>query len=143
MKKVNNYFKNFLIGIAIGNLVELFISIMIGKLTIGAPSFVNNQSSPLVAKIIQTVLYGGFGIIGLMGKNMKSENILKSTLAHITVFTIYFLIVGYYLKWYQSLTTLLIALFIWLAIYLIIWLAFYLQAKKEVDKINRELNKKK
>lgn len=143
MKKVNNYIKSFLIGIAIGNLVELFISIMIGKLTIGSPSFVNNQSSPLVAKIIQTVLYGGFGIVGLMAKNIESENILKGTLTHITAFTIYFLIVGYYLKWYQSLTTLIIVFFIWLAIYLIIWLAFYLPAKKEIDKINRELNKKK
>ena len=138
MKK---YRDSFLIGVGIGSLVEAIISIFLHINIVGVSSFVESVPSGY-AKIIQCILYGGFGIVGLLTSKiykLKIHLALKTILQFMCLI-IYFLIVGTYLRW-TSTRNLLISLIIFVVIYLVIWTLIYIERKKEVDMINMNLKK--
>lgn len=138
MKK---YRDSFLIGVGIGNLVEAIISIFLHINIVGVSSFVESVPSGY-AKIIQCILYGGFGIVGLLTSKiykLKIHLALKTILQFMCLI-IYFLIVGTYLRW-TSTRNLLFSLIIFVVIYLVIWTLIYIERKKEVDMINMNLKK--
>lgn len=138
MKK---YRDSFLIGVGIGSLVEAIISIFLHINIVGVSSFVESVPSGY-AKIIQCILYGGFGIIGLLTSKiykLKIHLALKTILQFMCLI-IYFLIVGTYLRW-TSTRNLLFSLIIFVVIYLVIWTLIYIERKKEVDMINMNLKK--
>ncbi|MSS77747.1 DUF3021 domain-containing protein [Anaerococcus sp. AGMB00486] len=141
MKKFFKYIISFVIGVGIGNLIELFISMLLGKLMVGVPEFVNSQSSLLNAKIIETILYGGFGIVAnFLGGKITYENLSKNTIIHFLGMVIYFSITGLYLKWFASISSLIIPLVSFTLIYALIWYIIYRTEKMEVQKINKKLN---
>ncbi|AKC95137.1 hypothetical protein VC03_00855 [Sneathia vaginalis] len=138
MKK---YRDSFLIGVGIGSLVEAIISIFLHINIVGVSSFVESVPSGY-AKIIQCILYGGFGIVGLLTSKiykLKIHLALKTILQFMCLI-IYFLIVGTYLRW-TSTRNLLFSLIIFVVIYLVIWTLIYIERKKEVDMINMNLKK--
>ncbi|MDY6066053.1 MAG: DUF3021 domain-containing protein [Finegoldia sp.] len=146
MNKFFEYIKAFVIGVGIGNLIEIFISIVLGELMIGIPEFVNAQSSPLVAKIIESLFYGGFGIVSvLFSDRINGENIFKNSLIHFTILLVYFSVAGLYLKWFTDILNLVISLIFFALTYALIWYIVYRKEKNEVEKINnklREMNRK-
>lgn len=138
MKK---YRDSFLIGVGIGSLVEAIISIFLHINIVGVSSFVESVPSGY-AKIIQCILYGGFGIVGLLTSKiykLKIHLALKTILQFMCLI-IYFVIVGTYLRW-TSTRNLLFSLIIFVVIYLVIWTLIYIERKKEVDMINISLKK--
>lgn len=138
MKK---YIDSFLIGVGIGSLIEAIISIFLHINIVGVSSFVESVPSGY-AKIIQCILYGGFGIVGLLTSKiykLKMHLALKTILQFMCLI-IYFLIVGTYLRW-TSTRNLLFSLIIFVVIYLVIWTLIYIERKKEVDMINMNLKK--
>lgn len=138
MKK---YIDSFLIGVGIGSLVEAIISIFLHINIVGVSSFVESVPSGY-AKIIQCILYGGFGIVGLLTSKiykLKIHLALKTILQFMCLI-IYFLIVGTYLRWTNT-RNLLFSLIIFVVIYLVIWTLIYIERKKEVDMINMNLKK--
>ncbi|WP_277287379.1 DUF3021 domain-containing protein [Sneathia sanguinegens] len=138
MKK---YIDSFLIGVGIGSLVEAIISIFLHINIVGVSSFVESVPAGY-AKIIQCILYGGFGIVGLLTSKiykLKIHLALKTILQFMCLI-IYFLIVGTYLRW-TSTRNLLFSLIIFVVIYLVIWTLIYIERKKEVDMINMNLKK--
>lgn len=138
MKK---YRDSFLIGVGIGSLVEAIISIFLHINIVGVSSFVESVPSGY-AKIIQCILYGGFGIVGLLTSKiykLKIHLALKTILQFMCLI-IYFLIVGTYLRWTNT-RNLLFSLIIFVVIYLVIWTLIYIERKKEVDMINMNLKK--
>lgn len=138
MKK---YIDSFLIGVGIGSLIEAIISIFLHINIVGVSSFVESVPSGY-AKIIQCILYGGFGIVGLLTSKiykLKIHLALKTILQFMCLI-IYFVIVGTYLRW-TSTRNLLFSLIIFVVIYLVIWTLIYIERKKEVDMINMNLKK--
>ena len=83
MKYLKNLLASFLIGVGIGSIIEIFISLAIGEITLGVPEFLNGQDSLLKARIIELILYGSFGIMSFIGnKIIKEDNLLKGSLLH-------------------------------------------------------------
>lgn len=139
MEDLKNLLKSFLIGIGIGNIIEIINSLLLGKLIIGVPEFLNGQSSILQARIIEIILYGGFGIISFIGdKIIKEDNLLKASLIHFSILAIYFIIIGFYLKWLPDIKTALVCFVIFVLIYLIIWSIIYFSTKSEIEKLNKK-----
>ncbi len=139
MKNLKNLLKSFLIGVGIGSIIEIFISLAIGEITLGVPEFLNGQSSILQARIIELILYGGFGIISFIGdKIIKEDNLLKASLIHFSILAIYFIIVGFYLKWLPNIQYAISSLIFFVIIYLIIWALIYFSTKSEIEKLNKK-----
>ena len=139
MKNLKNLLKSFLIGVGIGSIIEIFISLAIGEITLGVPEFLNGQSSILQARIIELILYGGFGIISFIGdKIIKEDNFLKASLIHFSILAIYFIIVGFYLKWLPNIQYAISSLIFFVIIYLIIWALIYFSTKSEIEKLNKK-----
>ncbi len=139
MKDLKNLLKSFLIGVGIGSIIEIFISLAIGEITLGVPEFLNGQDSLLKARIIEIILYGGFGIVAFIGsKIIKEDHLLKASLTHFTILAIYFIIVGFYLKWLPNIQSAISSLIFFVIIYLIIWALIYFSTKSEIEKLNKK-----
>lgn len=139
MKNLKNLLKSFLIGVGIGSIIEISISLAIGEITLGVPAFLNGQDSLLKARIIELILYGGFGIISFIGdKIIKEDNLLKASLIHFSILAIYFIIVGFYLKWLPNIQYAISSLIFFVIIYLIIWALIYFSTKSEIEKLNKK-----
>ena len=139
MEDLKNLLKSFLIGVGIGSIIEIFISLAIGKITLGVPEFLNGQDSLLKARIIEIILYGGFGIVSFIGsKIIKEDHLLKASLLHFTILAIYFIIVGFYLKWLPNIQSAISSLIFFVITYLIIWALIYFSTKSEIEKLNKK-----
>ncbi|MFQ9997705.1 MAG: DUF3021 domain-containing protein [Anaerococcus obesiensis] len=139
MEDLKNLLKSFLIGVGIGSIIEIFISLAIGEITLGVPEFLNGQDSLLKARIIEIILYGGFGIVSFIGsKIIKEDHLLKASLTHFTILAIYFIIVGFYLKWLPNIQTAISSLIFFVITYLIIWALIYFSTKSEIEKLNKK-----
>ncbi|WP_040398642.1 DUF3021 family protein [Anaerococcus senegalensis] len=140
MKELKKLLKSFLVGIGIGSIIEIFISLAIGEITLGVSEFLNGQDSLLKARIIELILYGGFGITSFIGsKIIKEDNLLKASLTHFAILAIYFIIAGLYLKWFPNIQSALFSLIFFVIIYLIIWALIYFSTKSEIEKLNEKL----
>lgn len=140
MKDLTKLLRSFLIGIGIGSIIEIILSLIAGELILGVPEFLKGQDSMLKARIIELFLYGGFGIISFIGnKIINGDNLLRASILHFLILTIYFILVGFYLKWLPDIITALISLIFFILIYLIIWSVIYFSTKSEIEKLNEKL----
>ena len=113
---------------------------MAGELILGVPEFLKGQDSMLKARIIELFLYGGFGIISFIGnKIIKGDNLLRASILHFLILTIYFILVGFYLKWLPDIITALISLRFFILISLIICSVIYFSTKSEIEQLNEKL----
>ena len=141
MKTLRNAIVSFLIGVGIGALIEAFVSIGLGMNIVGVSEFVDT-AAPGYAKIIQCFCYGGFGLVsylcGEFCKSKKGAFYLMHGL-HFFILLVYFVFVGFYLKWFTDPTSVLYSVLTFVAIYFIIWIAIYFKEKRMVEKMNRQL----
>lgn len=141
MKKFKNLLVGFLAGVGIGALIEAILSMIFKKNIVGVSGFVDSHAVGY-AKIIQCLVYGGFGLVSvLMGEIFKNKNrafYLNQSLHFFAMF-IYFIFAGLYLRWFSYNFTLVISSIFFLGVYLLIAYAFYLSEKNTIKKINNKL----
>lgn len=141
MEKFKNLLGGFLAGVGIGALIEAILSMIIKENIVGVPDFVANHAVGY-AKIIQCLVYGGFGLVSvLMGAIFKNKNraaYLSHTI-HFFAMLIYFVCAGLYLKWFDYDFSIVVSAIFFVGIYLLISYIFYLYEKNMIKKINNKL----
>ena len=141
MKIFKDLLVGFLAGVGIGALIEAILSILIKENIVGVSDFVANQS-PGYAKIIQCLVYGGFGLISvLMGAIFKNKNrasYLNQTI-HFCAMLVYFIFAGLYLRWFEYNLSLVISVIFFVGVYLLISFACYIYEKNMIGQINKML----
>ncbi|MFR5262814.1 MAG: DUF3021 domain-containing protein [Christensenellales bacterium] len=141
MEKIKNLLGGFLAGVGIGSLIEAIISMIIKENIVGVPEFVVSHGLGY-AKIIQCLVYGGFGLVSvLMGGIFKNKNratYLNQSI-HFCAMLVYFIFAGLYLKWFNYDFTIVISAIFFVGIYLLISFAFYISEKNMIEKINKKL----
>lgn len=141
MKKFKDLLVGFLEGVGIGALIEAVISMIIKKNIVGIPEFVASHGVGY-AKIIQCLVYGGFGLVSVLMatifKNKNRATYLNQTI-HFCAMLGYFIFAGLYLKWFNYDFTIVISAIFFVGIYLLISFAFYISEKNMIEKINKKL----
>lgn len=141
MKNIERIIRSFMIGIGIGALIEAFISLCIGENIVGVPEFVESLK-PGSAKIVQCMIYGGFGLVPELFSiilKLKENHTISKQIIHFAVLTSYFLCAAHYLKWYDGRKALIYSLIIFVIVYLVVSFIYYLLANKTIDDVNRKL----
>lgn len=141
MKKIKDLLVGFLVGVGIGALIEAVLSMIIKENIVGVSEFVASHGLGY-AKIIQCLVYGGFGLVSvLMGEIFKNKNratYLNQSL-HFCAMFVYFIFAGLYLKWFNYDFSIVISVTIFVGMYLLIAYIFYLYEKNMIKKINKRL----
>lgn len=143
MKNIKNLIKAFILSVGIGALIEALISLIIGEDIIGMPKFIESVN-PGQARIIQTALYGGFGLISNITSHllkMEKEDTRPKQAIHFGILGIYFIFVGLYLGWFDLSINLLYSTASFIIVYLLIGLVEYYKDKKTIDEVNKKLSK--
>ena len=143
MKNIKNLLKAFILSVGIGALIEAFISLFLGRDIIGMPKFIESVS-PGQARIIQTALYGGFGLISNITSHllkMEKEDTRPKQAIHFGILGIYFIFVGLYLGWFDLSINLFYSAASFIIVYLLIGLVEYYKDKKTLDAMNEKLKK--
>ena len=107
------------------------------------PKFIESVS-PGHARIIQTALYGGFGLISNITSHllkMEKEDTRPKQAIHFGILGIYFIFVGLYLGWFDLSINLLYSTASFIIVYLLIGLVEYYKDKKTIDEVNKKLSK--
>ena len=141
MEKFKNLLGGFLAGVGIGSLIEAILSMIIKENLVGVPDFVASQA-PGYAKIIQCLVYGGFGLVSVLMANIFKNKNRAAYLRHAIHFCamlIYFICAGLYLKWFNYDFSIVISAIFFVGIYLLISFAFYISEKNMIGKINNKL----
>lgn len=141
MKKHRALVSSFLIGIGIGTIIECIISLIVGQMVVGVPRFVESHN-PVFVKIVQTILYGGFGIVGNLGAMVydnKKISLFAQLTIHMLILLIYFSFVSFYLHWVNSLQSYLFNIVVFIIVYLLIWTGIYYTQKRKIAAINAKI----
>ena len=77
-------------------------------------------------------------LVGECRKKRKGSFYLMQGL-HFLILLIYFVFVGFYLRWFTDPTSALYSVLSFAAIYFIIWIAIYFKEKRMLEKMNRQL----
>lgn len=145
MKTLRKIIPAFVLGVGIGSLMECLFSLIYGQVFIGTPAFMASHPSPVFVKIIQTLLYGGFGLVSLLGEQFfpkeNSKSLFKATAIHFLLIFAYFAFTGFYLRWFPNTPSVFISLVIFVLIYFVIWILIYLAEKRKIEEMNRVLEK--
>lgn len=141
MKKIKDLLVGFLAGVGIGALIEAVLSMIIKENIVGVSEFVASHAVGY-AKIIQCLVYGGFGLVSVLMvaifKNKNRATYLNQTI-HFCAMLVYFIFAGLYLKWFNYDFSIVISVTIFVGIYLLIACIFYIYEKTVIKKINKKL----
>lgn len=133
-----------LLGIGVGNVINLIFSILYGQFYPGMPLYIQSFDNLNTAVLIQTLVYAILGILqGLASKVFQSklnDNIVIVFVSHYFLIMLPLVLAGYYLKWFSSFTTLILMLITATIVYILIGIARYLSIKKSIREINIKLN---
>lgn len=139
MEKIKNLLVGFLVGVGIGSLIEAILSMIFKENIVGVPEFVANHAVGYT-KIIQCLVYGGFGLVSVLMeaifKNKNRASYLNRAI-HFGSMLVYFIFAGLYLKWFNYDITIVISAIFFVGIYLLISFIFYLYEKSMIKKINK------
>lgn len=133
------------LGLAIGYLITIIISLIAGKGAYLAVATMLEQAvgSELKAVAIQAVvvtLYGMMWAGTSVFWEMENWSILRQTITHLLVASLTTLPIAYFMGWMdRSLKGFLVYFGIFFAIYLVIWLSQYSAMKKRVGQINAKV----
>lgn len=145
MKTLSKILTSFVIGVGIGNLIECLLTLYFGEFVMGTPDFLTAHPSLVFVKLVQTGIYGGFGLVSLVGQELfskKENSLFKATTLHLLSIFAYFAFAGFYLRWFTDFSVFFISCASFLLIYFIIWTLIYLAEKRKFEEINRQLQKK-
>ena len=132
-----------LLGIGVGNVINLIFSILSGKFYPGVSLYIQRFDNLYMAVLIQTLVYAILGILqGLAGKVFQSklnDNIIIVFVSHYFLIIIPLVLAGYYLKWFSSVTTLILMLITATVVYILIGIVQYFSIKNSIREINIKL----
>ena len=132
-----------LLGIGVGNVINLIFSILNGQFYPGMPLYIQSFDNLNMAILIQTLVYAILGILqGLVGKVFQSklnDNIIIVFVSHYFLIMLPLMLAGYYLKWFSSFTTLILILITATMVYILIGIVRYFSIKNSIREINIKL----
>ena len=132
-----------LLGIGVGNVINLIFGILFGQFYPGMPLYIQSFDNLNMAVLIQTLVYAILGILqGLAGKVFQSklnDNIVIVFVSHYLLIMLPLVLAGYYLKWFSSLTTLILMLTTATVVYILIGIVRYFSIKNSISEINIKL----
>lgn len=132
-----------LLGIGVGNVINLIFSILNGQFYPGVPLYIQSFDNLNMAVLVQTLVYGILGILqGLVGKVFQSklnDNIIIVFVSHYFLIMLPLMLAGYYLKWFSSFTTLILILITATMVYILIGIVRYFSIKNSIREINIKL----
>lgn len=141
MKNLSKFIVSFLVGVGIGAIIEMIMTLIFKEFIVGTPDFVTIHS-PEFVKVSQTLIYGGFGIVSVLASKIYEKNLslFVQATTHMASMLLYYLFAGYFLKWFNNFTGLVMSIISFFIIYLIIWSVFYFINKREIEEINKKLS---
>ena len=132
-----------LLGIGVGNVINLIFGILYGQFYPGMPLYIQSFDNLNMAVLVQTLVYGILGILqGLVGKVFQSklnDNIIIVFVSHYFLIMLPLMLAGYYLKWFSSFTTLILMLITATMVYILIGIVRYFSIKNSIREINIKL----
>ena len=139
----------FPIGIAIGFVITIIISICIGKGSFYPvrPELAETMGSELNAVILQTALCGimgsGFAIASVIWE-LDSWSLIKQSGIYFLIISVIMLPIAYIANWMEhSVAGILSYAGIFVASFVVVWLIQYFVWKSKIKKMNECINKKK
>ena len=132
-----------LLGIGVGNVINLIFGILYGQFYPGMPLYIQSLDNLNTVVLIQTLVYAILGLLqGLAGKVFQSklnDNIVIVFVSHYLLIMLPLVLAGYYLKWFSSLTTLILMLTTATVVYILIGIVRYFSIKNSIREINIKL----
>lgn len=135
----------FPIGIAIGQIFTIIVSLMIGEgdYIMITPEFLNYVGSEIGAVTFQTLLCGFIGFM-FAGSSIiweKSEwSIARQTATYFSITALTMLPIAYLANWMEhSLAGFLEFLLVFVIIFLLLWLIQYIFWRKRIEEINSKV----
>lgn len=132
----------FPIGIAIGQIMLIIVSLTMGKghFLAVTPELLELAGSEIRAVILQTVLCGIIGFI-FAGSSiiweLSSWSILRQSATYFLITALTMLPIAYFANWMEhSMRGVLSFLLVFLIIFLIVWLVNYIMWKNKITKMN-------
>ena len=144
-KLLQRIFQGFFIGIAVGQLICVLISLMNGEdFIICSPEFIELTGSEAAAAAVQTLLCGVIGS-GFSGASVIWETDTLSIAAQsglcFAIYAVILLPAAYITGWAEhSLAGLLSYAGIFAASFAVVWIIQYIVWKKRLAAINKKLN---
>ncbi len=137
----------FPVGIAIGNVITVVISLIWGggNYFVCVPEFTKLIGSESAAAALQTLICGimgiGFSAASLIWENDKIS-LLKQTVLCFFIYSVLVLPAAFFMGWMErSITGFIIYTAIFAAIFAVIWLTQFLLWKVRINSINAMLKK--
>ena len=140
-------FWGFFVGLAIEPLLTIFVSLLLGKgdYMIVKPEFAEAMGGELNAVILQTALYGIYGIcIGIAGLALGygKWSIAKQTGIYVAIFGAGWFPVLFVCRWIPHSVSGALAFFGGLAgVYVLLWAMLYISWKINIRKMNKCIQK--
>lgn len=143
------------IGFALGVLIGTVIAALTGtseagdgRLYLCTSEFVDFIGSELWAFLIQAVLCGIQGVVGMGGAvvyAIEEWSTLKATVTHFLAVMVTFYLIALFSRWisFAEPISLAVPLLFMVPPYVLIWLINYLAYKRQVNQMNQGLNKMK
>ena len=139
----------FPIGIAIGYLITIFISLNLanGYYTPCVPELISVMGNEINAVMLQTLLCGllgtGLSISSIIWK-LEHWSIVKQTGSYFLLISFILMPIAYFTYWMEHSLKGFVSYFgIFVLIFLVIWLLQFIIGKHNVNKMNAGLNKAK
>lgn len=134
-----------LLGVIITSITAT-LSMADGKVYLCAPEFTRFIGNELIAFLIQAVLSGIYGAVGMgvsVVYRIENWSLVKATMVHFfATVSMYYLVAGF-LRWFSPFIDpmeSLIMLVIFVVVYVMIWFSNYISYKIQISKINRGLD---
>lgn len=148
MKKIiMRAISGFPIGITIGYLITIFISLRFGEgyYSPCVPELISVMKNEINAVIVQTLLCGilgaGFGA-GSMIWEIDNWSIVKQTGVYFGIVSVIMMPVAYLLYWMEHSVVGFLSYFgIFVIIFIVVWVIQFIRGKYIVNKMNRNLPK--
>ena len=137
----------FALGMMIGTIITAVTATMEyadGTVYLCSKEFNDFIGNPLLAFVIQALVSGLYGMIGMGGSSVyyiEEWSILRATVSHFIVTVGCYYLTAFFLRWISpsAVSDCFIMFLLFLIPYLIIWLSKYLSYRSQINEINKEL----
>ncbi len=128
-----------LLGIGVGNLLNLIFSMAYGEFLPGKPMFIDSFSNVNTAVLVETIVFAILGLLQGLASNIfqskLNDNIKIAFIAHYCLILLPLVLAGYYLKWFNNFTAFLSMMLLASMIYVVIGVVKYLSIRKSIKRI--------
>jgi len=137
----------FALGMMLGTVITAVTATMEyadGTVYLCSKEFNAFIGDPLLAFVIQALVSGIYGMIGMGGSSVyyiENWSILRATVSHFIATVSCYYMTAFFLRWISpsAVSDCLFMLILFIIPYLIIWLSKYLSYKSQINEINKEL----